>query len=845
MQNGLILGLALFIVLLINSSINAQTTGSVQWQKITAPSANTHPNQTASQVFDVDGDGIKDIIIATRRSANAIAWYKKTGSTYTKYTIETGQVDIEAGGAHHDIDGDGDTDLVFANDASGSSIWWWENPTDPTKPWARHTIKNGGGTKHHDSMFGDVDGDGKAEFITWNQNGAGLIIAEIPANPKGGAWTFTTIAGITGDNEGLEIIDIDLDGKLDIVGAGRWFKHTSGTSFQTNNIDTSMGYTRAAAGQFIPGGRPEVIFVCGDCDGPMKMYSWNGSSWDGKVILDISKHGHSIGVGDINGDGKLDIFNGEMGLTDANPQTHILFGDGAGNFQKTQFAGQLHHESRLADLDGDGDLDIMAKPYKDTGSPEGPSVYLNQSNTGSTPAPTGKSCEITPSSWKTHTINTRSHTYVFTYSGDIDGDGKKDIITGDSWFKNPGTPNGTWQKRPLGNNLNNVAAVYDFDGNGKLDVLATDGGPGGGNPWGRTLAIGRNDGTGTFTPYTNIQQPTQGDFLQGVAVGKFTSDTIQVALSWHGENNNVQLYTFPSNLSGQATFQNIGTSQNEDLSAGDIDKDGKLDILQGTKWLKNNGTSWQQLTLHSSSEDPDRNKLADINKDGKLDAIIGYEAINIKGILAWYEQTTPMGTWTERIISNQVIGPMSMDTADMDGDGDIDVIVGEHYLDSPQSAKLFIFENLNNGASWTQHVIAQGQEHHDGAQTVDIDGDGDMDIMSIGWDNPNILLYENTTSCTGITPPPNSCPHKFKGDADCKSDPAGKSITILDYAIWYGEHIAECSDEKPAGCGTNADGIGSAMDANFNFPGTSYILTDTKIDTFDYSVWIQGFVSQN
>jgi len=96
------------------------------------------------------------------------------------------------------------------------------------------------------------------------------------------------------------------------------------------------------------------------------------------------------------------------------------------------------------------------------------------------------------------------------------------------------------------------------------------------------------------------------------------------------------------------------------------------------------------------------------------------------------------------VISDTVVGPMSIDVADMDEDGDVDVVAGEHNLDDPASARLLVFENADGaGGAWEVHLAATGDEHHDGAHVADMDGDGDLDIISIGWGHANVLLYEN------------------------------------------------------------------------------------------------------
>ena len=83
-------------------------------------------------------------------------------------------------------------------------------------------------------------------------------------------------------------------------------------------------------------------------------------------------HGHSLRVADIDGDGRLDIFAAEMAKwTERATQSDnpgaaawIFYGDGQGHFRKTVFAtGIDFHEARIGDLNGDGKPDVLDKPY--------------------------------------------------------------------------------------------------------------------------------------------------------------------------------------------------------------------------------------------------------------------------------------------------------------------------------------------------------------------------------------------------------------------------------------------------------------------------------------------------
>ena len=390
----------------------------------------------------------------------------------------------------------------------------------------------------------------------------------------------------------------------------------------------------------------------------------------------------------------------------------------------------------FADLDDDGDLDLVA------GEEEGILNYYENTGTGSQPDFTERTGAANPLAG----IDVGdSSTPTFA---DLDDDGDLDLVVGEwdgilNYYENTGSrsqPDFT-ERTGAVNPLAGIEVDYssaptfaDLNGDGDLDLVVGE--------WYGALHYYENTGTRSqpnFTERTGAANP-----LDGIDVGSNSAPTF-----------------------------------------ADLDNDGDLDLVVGEEngnlnYYENTGSRSQpSFTEPIGAANPlagidvgenDANPtFGDLDGDGDLDLVMGES----DGILNYYENTGSRSqpNFTERIgaanpFAGIDVGDLSAPAfADRDGDGDLDLVVGE------ENGNLNYYENTGSRSQpdFTKRTGAANpfagiDVGDDSTPTfVDRDGDGDLDLV-VGEYGGYLYYYENIGISTNVGFNPSSLKEN-NGDA--------------------------------------------------------------------------------
>jgi hypothetical protein len=340
------------------------------------------------------------------------------------------------------------------------------------------------------------------------------------------------------------------------------------------------------------------------------------------------------------------------------------------------------------------------------------------------------------------------------YSTDIDGDGHMDVLYASNdgkiaWYKNTDGAGTFGAEQTISTNVIVPFSVYamDLDGDGDMDVLSASIND-------NKIAWYENtDGAGTFGAQNVIS--TDANKATSVYSTDLDGDGDMDVLSSSFSDNKIAWYENDGtgNFGSQIVISTAASGASS-VYATDMDGDGDMDVLSASwtdnkiAWYENTdgaGTFGAQNVISTVAMNASSVYATDMDGDGDMDVV---SASNRDDKIAWYENTDGDGTFgAQQVISTAALSTRSVYATDLDGDGDMDVLSAS-YADN----KIAWYENTDgDGTFGAQQVISTAALGAISVYATDIDGDGDMDVLSASFTDDKIAWYKNDLLMPNVT----------------------------------------------------------------------------------------------
>jgi hypothetical protein len=522
----------------------------------------------------------------------------------------------------------------------------------------------------------------------------------------------------TSANNALSVYaaDLDGDGNIDALSAyGNkivWYKNDG-----TGSFGPEVMITNSAGGAF------SVYAADLDGDGDMDVLSasinddkiaWyrndgNGGFGAQLVISSSANFATSVYAADLDGDGDMDV------LSASGNDNKIAWykNDGNGGFGVQNVISNLavpdtHGAISVyaADLDRDGDMDVLSASVND----DKIAWYRNDGNGGF---------------GAQNVISTAADGAQAVYAADLDGDGYIDVLSASindnkiAWYKNDGSGNFNVQST-ISASAMGVTSVYtaDLDGDGDMDVLSASGQD-------NKVAWYENNGSGGFGSPIIIS--ASADLAYSVHAADLDGDGDVDVLSAAYRDKKIAWYENRTPFSGNATVtyttgSGVPKTVTVPVAAGSAvltltaPKAGLVTLLK----ISNGGSCATSTGKTGSLRHLPRPDLKSLTLAPITPVCAGSDAtLSLSGFV----QNQNFQTRTP--ISTSANGAWSVYAADLDGDGDLDVLSASFNDD-----KIAWYKNDGNGGFTEQTAISTSADIAYSVYAADLDGDGDLDVLS-------------------------------------------------------------------------------------------------------------------
>ncbi len=757
---------------------------------------------------DIDGDGKVDLATANAGGelepgeSLSILW-NQGGSFSGPQVLKVGTYPFHV--AAGDLDGDGDLELAAARRLSSMVSILPNSGNREFEPPADYAVGDGPACV----AFCDLDQDGYLDLATGNSGSVSVLF-----NQADGRFGPETRIDIGEGINSLAAIDVEGDGRVDLAGGGRsiWeFRNDGWGNLTPSPISDWLSSTTLVAADLDGDGSTDLASVTSSATGAVL---WNDGS--GLFSVDVgflAAPAGSLSAADFDGDGVVDL------ATNISPNLtswfSIYLNDGNRAFRESKF--ELDRDIlavAAADFDGDGYGDIAAIP-----SHAMDFQVLIFTNNGD-----GTFGEFQP--WAT---GLRPWSIE---SADLDGDGADDLVLRDfssafAVLLNRG--GGTFAPPAFYNSSGYAFILCDLDRDGDLDIARSDY---------KQISVQMNHGDGSFSvpslypgssTYSLIAADLDGDAFIDLAAANDRTWWLAVLFN-RGDGTFADPLFLPGNGSaliagdfdGDARvdlvsegsrvipeppfragilyqYRNRGNRGFEDpvstlipggdiQNAVDLDGDGDLDLLAAgpddlmTGYLNDGHARFDGELRLTVGLAPIAVAAADLDGDGLLD------------LTALHQGTTDWSTFESAVAVFRNLGvgsygnplrypvadwPTSLQTGDIDGDGDLDLVVANRI-----PGGLSILLNRGNGSFERKPFFAVGTQKLTmiSVALTDLDGDGDHDLaVADEGDNQLAVLWNRGTPPASLDRNQDGVPDECGRKPFHRGDPDGSGeIEVTD-----------------------------------------------------------------